>query len=61
MDFKITEIKLLAHRMAQARVTWNVETQNITTLKNKTIVKTYVIKFGKESSQWRIIALQPED
>ena len=61
MDFKITEIKLLANKMAQARVTWNVETQNITTLKNKTIVKTYVIKFSKESSQWRIISLQPEE
>jgi hypothetical protein len=61
MDFKITEIKLLADKMAQARVTWNVETQNITTLKNKTIVKAYVIKFSKESSQWRIISLQPEE
>jgi hypothetical protein len=61
MDFKITEIKLLANKTAQARVTWNVETQNITTLKNKTIVKAYVIKFGKESSQWRIISLQPEE
>jgi len=61
MDFKITGIKLLANKTAQARVTWNVETQNITTLKNKTIVKTYVIKFSKESSQWRIISLQPEE
>ena len=61
MDFKITEIKLLANKMAQARVTWHVETKNITTLKNKTIVKTYVIKFSKESSQWRIISLQPEE
>jgi hypothetical protein len=61
MDFKITEIKLLANKTAQARVTWNVETKNITTLKNKTFVKTYVIKFGKESSQWRIISLQPEE
>jgi hypothetical protein len=61
MDFKITEIKLLTNKMAQARVIWNVETQNITTLKNKTVVKTYMIKFSKESSQWRIIALQPED
>ena len=61
MDFKITEIKLLANKTAQAQVTWDVETQNITTLKNKTIVKTYVIKFSKESNQWRIISLQPEE
>jgi hypothetical protein len=59
MDFKITEIKLLASKTAQARVTWNVETQNITTSKNETIVKTYVIRFHKESGQWRIISLQP--
>jgi hypothetical protein len=61
MDFKITEIKLIANKTAQARVTWDVETHNITTLKNKTIVKTYVIRFGRESSQWRIISLQPEE
>ena len=61
MDFKITEIKLLASKTAQARVTWNVETQNITTLKNNAVVKTYVIRFGKESSQWRIISLQLQE
>jgi hypothetical protein len=61
MDFEITETKLLAKNTAQARVTWNVESKNITTLKIKTIVKTYVIRFGKESSQWRIISLEPEE
>lgn len=61
MDFKITEIKLLADKMAQARVTWNVETQHITTRKNKTIVKTYLIKFIKESTQWRIISLHSQE
>jgi hypothetical protein len=59
MDFKITEVRLLANKTAQARVTWNVEAQNISTLKNKTIVKTYLIRFARESSQWRIISLQP--
>ncbi len=61
MDFKITEIKFLANKTAQASVTWNVETQNITTRKNNTVVKTYVVRFGKESSQWRIISLQPQE
>ena len=61
MDFTITEIKLLAKNTAQARVTWNVESQNVTTLKNKNFMKTYVIRFSKESSQWRIISLQPEE
>jgi len=59
MDFKITEVRRLTNSTAQARVTWNVETQNITTLKNKTILKTYVISFGRESNQWRIKSLQP--
>ena len=59
MDFKITEVRFLANQTAQARVTWNVEAQNITTLKNKTILKTYVIRFSSESSQWRIKSLQP--
>ena len=61
MDFEIAEVKTLADKTAQARVTWNVETQNITTLKNNTIVRTYVIQFGKESNQWRIISLQPQE
>jgi hypothetical protein len=61
MDFKITEVRLLANKTAQARVTWNVEAQNISTLKNKTIVKTYLVRFGRESSQWRIKSLQQEE
>lgn len=61
MDFNITEARLLANQTAQARVTWNVEAQNITTLKNKTILKTYVIRFGKESNQWRIKSLQLDE
>lgn len=59
MDFKITEVRLLPNKTAQARVTWHVETKNISTLKNKTVVKTYLIRFGRESNQWRIISLQP--
>jgi hypothetical protein len=61
MDFKIAEIRLLANKTAQARVTWDVEAQNISTLKNKTIVKTYLVRFSKESSQWRIKSLQQEE
>jgi len=61
MDFKITEVRLLANKTAQARVTWDVEAQNISTLKNKTIVKTYLVRFGRESNQWRIKSLQQEE
>ena len=60
MDFKITEVKLLTKQNAQARVTWNVKAHNIATRKNKTISKTYVIRFSRESSQWRVKSLQPE-
>jgi hypothetical protein len=59
MDFKITEVRLLVNKTAQAQVTWDVEAQNISTRKNKTFVKTYLITFGRESNQWRIISLQP--
>ena len=60
MDFKITEVKLLANNTAQARVTWNVEVQNISTLKTKTTIKIYLVIFNRESSQWRIKSLQQE-
>jgi hypothetical protein len=59
MEFKITDVRALSNRTAQARVTWNVEAQNITTLKTKTISKTYVIRFGREAKQWRIKSSQP--
>jgi hypothetical protein len=59
MDFKITEVRFLVNKTAQAKVTWHVEAQNISTLKNKTFIKTYLITFGRESNQWRIISLQP--
>jgi hypothetical protein len=59
MDFKMTEVRLLTNQTAQARVTWNVRAQDLTTRKNKTILKTYVIRFGRESNQWRVKSLQP--
>jgi hypothetical protein len=57
MDFEITEVRLLADQTAVARVTWDVEAHNISTLKNKNISKTYLIRFARESGQWRIKAL----
>ena len=57
MDFAITEVNLLADQTAVARVTWDVEAHQISTRKNKNFSKTYVIKFARESGQWRIKAL----
>jgi hypothetical protein len=57
MTFDIKEVRLLADNAALVRVTWDVEVQNISTLKNKNISKTYLIRFVKESGQWRIKAL----
>ena len=57
MDFAMTEVRLLADQTAVARVTWKVEAHTISTLKNRHISKTYLIKFAKESGQWRIKAL----
>jgi hypothetical protein len=61
MDFEITEVRLLAGKTAEARVTWKVEARNISTLKNKFISKTYSIRFAKEAGQWRIKALVKAD
>jgi len=57
MDFEIAEVRLLADQTAVARVTWDVEAHNISTLKNKNISKSYLIRFARESGQWRIKAL----
>jgi hypothetical protein len=57
MDFEITEVRLLAGKTAEARVTWKVEARNISTLKNENISKNYLIRFARESGQWRIKAL----
>jgi len=57
MDFEINEVKLLPDQTAEARVTWDVEAQHTSTLKYKNICKTYLIRFARESGQWRIKAL----
>jgi ketosteroid isomerase-like protein len=57
MDFEIAEVRLLADQTAVARVTWDVEAHNISTRKNKNLAKTYLIRFARESGQWRIRAL----
>jgi ketosteroid isomerase-like protein len=57
MDFDIKGVRLLAPDTATAQVTWNVEAQNISTTKFQTISKSYLIKFVKESNQWRIVSL----
>jgi ketosteroid isomerase-like protein len=57
MEFAIQEIKPLSGNTAVARVTWRVEAQNISTMKQKSISRTYLITFARESGQWRISAL----
>jgi ketosteroid isomerase-like protein len=57
MDFDIKGIRLIAPDTAAAQVTWKVEAQNISTTKSQTISKSYLIKFAKESNQWRIVSL----
>jgi hypothetical protein len=57
MDFHIQEVKLLDDHTAVARVTWDVETHNLSTKRNKNLAKTYLIRFVRESGQWRIMAL----
>jgi len=57
MEFDIQEIKALGGNKAVARVTWLVEAQNISTMKQQTISRTYLITFSRESGQWQISAL----
>ena len=57
MDFHLTQARLLDDTTAVARVTWDVQTRNLSTRKDKNIAKTYVIRFARESGQWRIKAL----
>jgi hypothetical protein len=59
MEFEVKEVRLLDEDAAAARVTWEVEAKNISTLKSKNISKTYLVRFAKESGQWRIKALDP--
>jgi hypothetical protein len=61
MDFNLKEVRLLADQTAVARVTWNVETRNISTRRSKSVAKTYLIRFARESGQWRIRALDPAE
>jgi hypothetical protein len=57
MEFDIQEVKPINDAKAVARVNWKVESQNISTKKSKIVSKTYMIKFVKESGNWRIEAL----
>jgi hypothetical protein len=57
MEFDIQEVKPINDNKAVARVNWKVESQNISTKKSKIVSKTYMIKFVKESGNWRIEAL----
>lgn len=57
MDFAITEARLLADQTAEARVNCEVEAHHTGTHHHKNIVKTYLIRFARESGQWRIKAL----
>ncbi len=58
IDFNIEDIKLLPDNTALARVKWEAEAKNISTQKSNNVSKTYLIKFGKESGQWRIKSLE---
>ncbi len=57
MGFEIKDVRLQDENTATARVTWNVEAQNISTKKIKNISKTYLTRFVKESGNWRIKAI----
>ncbi|MGC2692250.1 MAG: hypothetical protein WA228_06100 [Desulfobaccales bacterium] len=58
IEFNIEDIKLLPDNTVLARVKWEAEAKNICTQKSNNVSKTYLVKFGKESGQWRIKSLE---
>ena len=58
IEFNIEDIKLLPDNTVLARVKWAAEAKNIYTQKSNNVSKTYLVKFGKESGQWRIKSLE---
>lgn len=58
MEFKLGEIQPVNENTVQARVTWQIETQNRRTQSLKNVTQTYQVWFVKESGQWRIKALE---
>ncbi len=58
IEFDLEDIKLLPDNTVLARVKWDAEAKNISTQKSNNVSKTYLIRFGKESGQWRIKALE---
>jgi hypothetical protein len=58
MEFEIGKVKLLSDNTAVARVTWEVEVQNINTRKSKKLSRIYLTRFVKESGRWRLEALE---
>ena len=60
MEFRLADVKSLTADTASARVTWDVEARHLDTLKSKNISKTYLIKFIKQSGEWRIEAMHHE-
>lgn len=58
IQFDIEDIRLLPDNTALARVKWDAEAKNISTQKSKNVSKSYLIRFGRESGQWRIKDLE---
>ncbi len=58
IEFDLEDIKLLPDNTALARVKWDAEAKNISTQKSNNVSKTYLIRFGRESGQWRIKSLE---
>lgn len=58
MQFKIGEVQFSDDHNAVARVTWEIEVENISTRKYKKFSRIYLTRFIKESGHWRLKALE---
>ena len=61
LRFRIEEIRSQSPGNASAKVIWEVETRNRFTHELKGVTKTYVVRFGNDSGQWRIRSLEKPD
>jgi hypothetical protein len=58
MEFLIEELKPLTDSRVFARVTWDIQMEDLQTKNFKEVTRTYLVWFIKESGDWRIQSLK---
>jgi hypothetical protein len=58
MEFRLNEVKPLADNRVFARVTWDIQMEDLQTKHLRDITRTYLVWFVNESGEWRIQSLK---